>query len=340
MQDESIDVPGTRRRLLAMLACGALLGAAPGAWRTAQAAQPAAGGGRPIRLILPVGVGSGVGTITRSAGAALTRAWGQNVVIENLPGAGGIVGTSAIVREPADGHTLGMVSNNHATFPSVYKSVPFDPLRDITPISVIGSTPLLLVVNPKRLPARTVPEVIALIKARPGYYNHASSGNGTILHLAVEMFLHQAGLSARHIPYRGVGPMMTDLIGGQVDIGVLSLPSVLPQLQSGALVAVGECGARRNAVLPQLPTLREQGLPDYEVTGWFALIGPRGLPDVTAQRLYEGARSAFASDEVRAAMAAQGNEIAPMTPAQSAQFLASEARKYAQIVKAAGIEAQ
>ena len=241
--------PGRRRLLAAFGAAGALAAAHP----LSALAQTA--GGRPIRLILPVGVGSGVDTITRAAGPALSAAFGTSVVIENMPGAGGIIGTSALLREAPDGHTLGMVSNNHVTFPSVYKSVPFDSIKDITPISVVGSSPFLLVVNPQ-LEAETAQDLIKLLKAKPGVYNFASSGNGTILHLAAEMFVQQADVEARHIPYKGVGPMMTDLMSGQVHFGVLSLPSVAGVLKSGGLRAV-HGGLRKAFNDPQVKAAME-----------------------------------------------------------------------------------
>ncbi|MBU4609630.1 tripartite tricarboxylate transporter substrate binding protein [Achromobacter sp. GG226] len=295
--------------------------------------------GRPIRLILPISAGSGVDTITRAAGPALTRALGNTVVIENMPGAGGIIGTSAIVREPPDGHTLGMVSNNHVIFPSVFKSVPFDALADITPISVIGATPFVLVAHPS-LPANNATELVKLLQANPEAYNYASSGNGTTLHLAVEMFLQKAGVKARHIPYRGSGPMTADIMGNQVQFGVLSLPAVAPHIQSGALKALGLCGRARSPLMPELATLAEQGIPDYEMEGWFALIGPKGMDPAQAQRLYEATRKAFEDPETQRAMAAQGNRIAPRDPAASRAYFESEFRKYADVVKAARIEAQ
>ena len=170
-------------------------------------------GDRPIRFILPVATASGVDTITRAASPALSKALGHPIVVENQPGAGGIVGTSALVKSPPDGWTLSIVSNNHVIYPSVYKTLPFDPIADITPIAVIGETPIVLVVNPKNVPATSAQELIALLKAKPGEMNYASSGNGTILHLAAAMFLDESGTQAKHIPYKGVGPMLTDLIG-------------------------------------------------------------------------------------------------------------------------------
>ena len=196
-------------------------------------------GDRAVKFILPVATASGVDTITRAASPALSKALGHPVIVDNQPGAGGIVGTSALVKSPPDGFTLSIVSNNHVIYPSVYKSVPFDPIADITPIAVIGSTPIVIVVNPTKVPAKDVKELVALLKAKPGAYNYGSSGNGTILHLAAEMFFDEAGVKATHVPYKGVGPMLTDLIGGQVDIGALSLPSVQQHLKNGTLRAIG-----------------------------------------------------------------------------------------------------
>lgn len=294
---------------------------------------------RPIRFILPVGVGSGVDTITRAAGPALSAALGHNVVVENQPGAGGIVGTAAVVRATPDGYTLGMFSNNHVIFPSVYKSVPFDPLADISPISMVGMTPFLLVANPSKVAASDVAGLTAMLRQHPGRYNYASSGNGTILHLAAEMYLQQAGVKASHIPYKGVGPMLADIMGGQVDFGVLSLPSVQAQVKTGAIKALGACGAERMPALPDLPTLREQGLSNYEIGGWFAAAGPAGLPAAEVKRIHGGLRRAFESPEVRKAMDTQGNRILLMPPEQTVAYFRSEMEKYAAVVKAAGIEA-
>jgi tripartite-type tricarboxylate transporter receptor subunit TctC len=177
------------------------------------ALAPFAGAQTPMRVILPVSPGSGVDAIMRAASPALSKALNQPVVIENLAGAGGVTGTAVLAKAPPDGNTIGVVSNNHVINPSVFRKMPFDSLADITPISVIGATPFVLVVNPK-VPARTVQELITLLKAKPGTYNYASSGNGTVIHLAAALFVDQAGVDAHHIPYKGVGPMVTDLIGG------------------------------------------------------------------------------------------------------------------------------
>ena len=293
-----------------------------------------------VRFILPVGAGSGVDTIVRAASVALGKALGHPVVIENQPGAGGIVGTAAMIKTAPDGMTLSVVSNNHVIYPSVYKSLPFDPINDITPISVIGSTPMVLVVNPAKVAATNVKELVALLKAKPDAYNYASSGNGTILHLAAEMFLDEAQVKAKHIPYKGVGPMVADLIGGQVEMGVLALPSIQAHLKSGALRAIGVGGSARVAAAPDIPTLAEQGLGNYNLEGWFAVIGPAKLPAAEVKRIQAAVVAAYATPEVKEAMAKQGNTINPGTPEAAAQYFRSELVKYAKLVKKAGVELQ
>jgi tripartite-type tricarboxylate transporter receptor subunit TctC len=294
---------------------------------------------KPIRFILPVAPGSGVDTITRASSAALTKALGHTVIIENQPGAGGVIGTNTMVKSAPDGFTLSIVSNNHVIYPSVLKNVPFDPINDITPIAVIGSTPLVLVVNPK-VPARNSRELVALIKSKPDGINYGSSGNGTILHLAAEMFLDEAGVRAKHIPYKGVGPMVTDLMGGQVDFGVLALPSIQGQLKQGMLRAIGTSSPKRLAAAPGIPTFAEQGLPNYIVDGWFAVVGPKGLPAAEVKRVHDAFVAAFATPEVKDAMVKQGNSIAISTPEAAQAFFRSEFAKYAALVKKAGLEPQ
>jgi tripartite-type tricarboxylate transporter receptor subunit TctC len=309
-----------------------------GASAVASAAFPAfaQGADKPVRIVLPISAGSGVDAIARAASSALGKAFGQSVVIENLPGAGGITGASAVVKAVPDGSTLGMVSNNHVINPSVYKKMPFDAINDITPISVIGATPLVLVVNPK-LPAKNVKELVALVKAKPDTYNYASSGNGTIIHLAGEMFMDEAGIKARHIPYKGTGAMVTDLIAGQVEMGVVALPAVQAHIKSGALRAIGLCGAARSPAAPEIPTIAEQGLPNYSVEGWFAVIGPAKMPAAEVKRVHDAFVAAFASAEVREAMDKQGNIIKPTTPEEAARYFRSEAAKYAALVKKANV---
>jgi tripartite-type tricarboxylate transporter receptor subunit TctC len=287
-----------------------------------------------------VGAGSGVDTIMRAATPSLTKALGgQAVVIENLPGAGGLTGTSVVVRAAADGQTLGVVSNNHVVNPSVFKKMPFDAINDITPISVIGATPFVLVVNPK-VPAKNAKELQALLKAKPDAYNYASSGNGTIIHLAGAMFVDAAGVDVRHIPYKGVGPMVADIIGGQVEMGVVAVPAVQGQLKSGALRAIGVMGKTRVPSLPDVPTIAEQGFPEVDVSGWFAVIGPAKLPPAEVKRLHAAVVAAFNTPETKEAMAKQENLINPMSPEASAQFFKTEQERYARLVKKANITAE
>lgn len=325
----------TRRDTLRALGAAAFAGLGLGAFGGARAQSDA----RPIHLILPVATSSGTDTMARAAQAALAKAFGRPLFIDNQPGAGGILGTAALVKAAPDGQTLAFVSNNHVIYPSVYKSVPFDPIADITPIAVIGTTPLVVVVHPK-VPATTARELAALMKARPGEINYASSGNGTILHLAAEMFVDEVGATARHIPYKGVGPMLADLIGGQVEFGVAALPSLQAHIRSGALRAIGTGAAARLPSAPDIPTLTEQGYPGYRVEGWFGFIGPKGLPPAEVKRLNDAVAAAFATPEVRDAMARQGNTIDIGTPEAAAQFFRTERVKYARLVKKAGIELQ
>jgi tripartite-type tricarboxylate transporter receptor subunit TctC len=324
----------TRRDTLRQL--GALTLASLGATGTTVALAQS---DRTVRIVLPVATASGVDTITRAAQGALSKALGHPVIVENQPGAGGIVGTTTLVKAAPDGFTLSFVSNNHVIYPSVYKSLPFDPIADITPIAVVGSTPLIVVVNPK-VAVNNGKELVALLKSRPGEMTYASSGNGTILHLAAEMFVDEAGATARHIPYKGVGPMLTDLIGGQVQMGVAALPSVQQHLKSGALRAIGTGTAQRLAAAPDIPTMVEQGMPGYLVEGWFGFVGPKGLPAADVKRLHDAVTAAFAAPEVREAMTRQGNTINVTSTEVAGQFFRSEMVKYAKLVKKAGIELQ
>jgi tripartite-type tricarboxylate transporter receptor subunit TctC len=292
-----------------------------------------------VKFILPVSAGSGVDGIARAAGHQLGIALGTSVVIENQPGAGGVVGTQALVRAAPDGQVLGMVSNNHVIYPSVLKSVPFDPINDITPISVLGATPMVLVVNPA-LPVNNLKEFVALLKANPGKYNFASSGNGTILHLAAELFKDVTGTFSTHIPYRGFGPMVSDIVAGQVHWGVGALPAVKGQVEAGRLRALCIASPERSAAAPNIPTAVEQGFPNYLVDGWFAVVGPKGMAPDLVKRVHTATLKAFATQEVKDAMAKQGNTIHPSTPEAALAHFKTEMARYAALVKKANVVAQ
>jgi tripartite-type tricarboxylate transporter receptor subunit TctC len=295
---------------------------------------------RTVRFILPNATGSGVDAITRAAQDALGKALGATVVVDNQAGAGGIVGLQALAKSAPDGNTLSVVSNNVVILPSVYKSVPFDMPGDFTPIAVVGATPIVLVVNPQKVPARDHKEFAALLKSRPDQFTYGSGGNGTILHLTGQQYVDEVGAQARHIPYKGVGPFVTDLIGGQIDFGTLALPSVQAHIKSGALRAIGLGSGQRTPAAPEIPTIAEQGAPGYVVDAWFAVIGHKGMGAADVKRIHDAVATAFADPAVKEAMAKQGNTINVMPAEASTAYFRSEKDKYAKLVKKAGIELQ
>lgn len=323
--------PISRRNALLAAAGAAALGGLP----TLASAQSGT-----VKFILPNATGSGVDAITRAAQPALAKALNASVVVDNQPGAGGIVGLQALARSAPDGNTLAVVSNNVVIFPSVIKSLPFDMPGDFTPIAVVGATPMVLVVNPAKVPATNAREFIALLKSKPGQLNFASGGNGTILHLATELFLDEAGVTAKHIPYKGVGPMVTDMIGGQVDFGTAALPSVQAHIKSGALRPIAMLTAQRTPAAPEIPTFAEQGLPNFVVEAWFAVIGPKGMSAAAVKKAHDAVVTTFADPAVRDTMAKQGNTIAISSSEQAQTAFRRELVKYATLVKKVGLEPQ
>jgi tripartite-type tricarboxylate transporter receptor subunit TctC len=290
---------------------------------------------RPLRLIVPLAAGSTVDAVARALAPGLGRSAGHPVVVENIAGAGGIPGTAQLVRAPRDGLTLAMVSSNHAINPGLYKSIPYDSLRDITPIAVVATVPLVLVVHPS-LPVKTVRELLSHARAHPGQLNYGSAGNGSTLHLAAELLVRETGLDMRHVPYRGTGPLLNDLIGGQVQLGFVSISQVAPHLRSGALRALAVSTPRRLPVLPDLPTLDEAGVPGYGFDAWIALVGPGGLPRALADASYSAARAALASPEARTALAAQGLSLLDLGPDAAPAFFQAELAKHQKLVRQSG----
>ncbi len=320
----------TRRTALAALASSAV------AWPGLSFAQA----DRPVKFILPNATGSGVDAITRAAAPAIGKALGANVVVENQAGASGVIGLQALAKNPPDGFTLSVVSNNVVIFPSVIKNLPFDMPGDFTPIAVLGATPLVLVANPQKVAASNSRDFIAALRAKPDGYNFGSGGTGTILHLAAEMFVDEARVKARHIPYKGVGPMVTDLLGGQIDFAVLALPSVQQHIKSGALKAVGMCGDKRSAAAPEIPTFVEQGLTGYVIDAWFGVLGPKGMSAAAVKKANDALVQAFNDPAVKETMAKQGNTIAISTPEHAQRAFRSEMERFAALVKKVGIEPQ
>jgi tripartite-type tricarboxylate transporter receptor subunit TctC len=300
------------------------------------ATQAAAQNNRPVKLIVPNAAGSSVDSLARSIGNPLSKALGQSVIIENLPGAGGITGTTQLLRAPKDGSVLAMVSNNHVVNPSIYKSLPYDTMKDFTPISVIGGSPFVIVVHPS-VPAKDVKELIALAKSKPGHLNYGSSGNGTILHLAAEAFKSDAGgLDIKHIPYKGTGQLTTDLLGGQIQMAVLGVTGVAAHIKAGRMRAIGVTTKTRSALMPDVPTIAEQGLPKYEMEGWIAMIAPAGLPKDTVSKLYADTQGVLKNKDFQDSLAAQGMTAIGMAPEASAQYFKTELERYAKIVKESG----
>jgi tripartite-type tricarboxylate transporter receptor subunit TctC len=319
----------TRRGALALTCLGLAL---PASWVQAQSDKP-------LRIVVPLSAGSTVDAVARAMSNQMAKVMGHPIVIDNLPGAGGMTGTVQVVTAPKDGMTLGMISSNHVINPSIYKKVPFDTLKDITPITVIGTVPLVLVVHPT-VKANSVKELIALMKAKPGTLNLGSAGNGSTLHLAGVMFGTEAGVEIRHIPYKGTGPLTSDIVGGQVDMAFISVTAAAPHIKSGKLRALGMSTKTRSSVLPDVPTLAESGLPNYSFDAWIALVGPAGLPAPMVQKAYADTKTVLAQKDVQDALAAQGINLINNTPEQAAPFFKSELEKHARLVKQSGATAE
>lgn len=292
----------------------------------------------PLKVIIPASAGSGQDTIIRAVAPSLSKALGgRAVVVENLAGAGGITGAAALTRAAPDGNTIGMISNNHVVNPSVYPKMPFDAVKDFTPIGLMGSTPFVLVVNPAKVPAKNAKELQAFLKAKPGVYNYASSGNGTIIHLAGAMVVDALETDVVHVPYKGMGNMVTDLIAGQVEMGVIAVPVAQQHVKAGKLRAIGITSKGRVPSLPDVPTMAEQGFPKVDIAGWFAFIGPAKMSPEVTSKLHDGILRAFALPEAKEAMAKQDNVLHSLSPADTGNFMRTEVERFGQLVKKANV---
>ena len=319
----------TRRRVLASIGASALLPAGV----LAQA-------GRTIRVIVNTTPGSAVDALVRSMQQALGQALGATIVVENQPGASGLIGLQTVARAPANGSTIGFASVNLVIFPSVMKSVPFDVTTDFSPIAIVGESALVLVANAAKVPATNAKEFVALLKSKPNAFNYGSSGGGTILHLATELFLQEAGVKVNHVPYKGAAPMLTDTVSGQVDFSTASLAPALPHIKSGALRAIGVCSSTRSAIAPEIPTFQEQGMPSVVVQSWASFLGPKGMPSELVKRYYDAVVVALKDAGVRNAMAQQAMTIKIQTPEEARATIRSDFAKYAKLVKTIGFEPQ
>ena len=289
-----------------------------------------------IRFIVPNAPGSGIDTNARSLSDGLAKALGKPVAVENLPGAGGIRGIQEIVSAPKDGYTIGLTGNNIAVNPSMYKDLSYDALRDLTWISLVGTESFVLVTSPT-VPAKDVKELIALAKSQPGKLNYGSSGNGTVLHLAAELFCSEAGVKITHVPYKGGSQLMTDLLGGHMDMAFMGLSQCVQQVKAGKLRALGVSAVKRSPALPDVPALAEAGLPNYSYGGWFVLIGPANLSQAIVKRLSGAVQETVKSKETRDVFAGRGADLIGSTSEEAARFFEAELAKNTKLCKQAGV---
>ena len=292
--------------------------------------------GKPIRLICPFPPAGAVDIASRATAHELSRILGQPVAVENKPGAGGNLGGAEAARSAADGYTLFMTTSGiQAINPALYAKMPFDPNKDLAPVAALVSLNNVLVVHPS-VPARTVQDVIALAKKDPGKWTYASSGNGTSIHMSGAMFTQLTGTDILHIPYKGSGPAVTDLLAGQVNMMFDNIPSSLPHIKAGKLRALATTGAKRDPALPDLPTLAEAGVRGYESGVWFGLSVPAGTPREIIVKLNAAALQAARSPEFVKRMTDLGYNLIPSTPEQMAAMLKAELARWAPIVKSSG----
>ena len=293
---------------------------------------------RAIRLIVPFPPGGSNDIVGRMVGQQLGERLAQSVVIDNRGGAGGTIGTDMGAKAAPDGYTLLLISVAHAFNPAMYKKLPYDPEKAFAPIGMVAAGPVALTVHPS-VPAQSVKELIALVKANPGKMNYATAGIGSFQHLASELFKLQAGLDMVHIPYKGGGPAMMDTIAGQAQINMASLIQVIPHAKSGKLRLLATSGTKRSALFPDVPTVAET-VPGYDATNWWGLVAPAATPQAILARLNSELEIVLKSDETRKRVENEGAEVVRMTPAEFGRFMAEETQKWAKVVKQAGITAE
>ena len=291
---------------------------------------------KPVRLIVPYAPGGATDIIARAAAIELSKTLGQPVTVDNRPGAGGNLGSEMAAKSAPDGYTMVMsASSLHGITPFLYTKLNYDPNKDLVPVIVFASFANVLVLNPG-VKANSVKELIALARAQPGKLTCASSGSGSTIHMSCEMFKHMLGLDITHIPYKGSGPAVTDLMGGQVDMMFDNIPSAISHIRSGKLRALATTGPKRAVALPELPTIIDSGVPGYESTAWFGLAMPAGTPkEIIARMNAEGQKAAKAPEFIKR-MVDLGYEIVGGTPEQMAAMIQDEIRRWGPIVKASG----
>jgi len=314
----------------------ALLLATAATWPAATLAQSPSFPNKPVRIVVPFPPGGPLDAAGRAIAQKLSEAWGQSVVVDNRPGAGGNIGADLVAKSPPDGYTVVMGAlSTHAVNPSLYPSMPYDAVRDFVPITLVAVTPNVLVVNPA-LPVHSVAELIAYAKANPNKLSFGSGSNGSAGHLAGELFKVDTGTDVVHVPYKGAAPAMQALLAGDTQFMFDNLASSMPQVKAGKLRALAVTTAKRSGLVPELPTMAESGLAGFDISTWFGLLAPAGTPPDVIAKWNAHVVKILKSPEMRERLVAQGAEAAPTTPAEFAAFIAAEVPKYAKIVKASG----
>jgi len=293
---------------------------------------------KPVRLIIPFPPGGSNDIVGRMMAAQLTERLGTQVVVDNRGGAGGIIGTETAAKSAPDGHTLLLISVAYAFNPSLYK-LSYDPVKAFAPVATLGTGPNVLAVFPG-LPAKSVKELIALAKQKPGQLNYAAAGVGTFQHLSSELFRIMAGVDFVAVQFKGGGPATIDVIAGHTQISMGSLIQTLPYIHSGRLRALGTGGSKRAAILPEVPTIAEAGVPGYEANNWWGILAPAGTPPAIVNRLHTELSAILTSAETQKRFSAEGAEVVRMAPAEFGRFVVAETAKWARVVKEAGIRAE
>jgi tripartite-type tricarboxylate transporter receptor subunit TctC len=291
---------------------------------------------RTVRIIVPISAGGATDVFARTLAHGFTEAWGQQVIVDNRPGAGGMIGSEMVAKAAPDGYTLLMAYTSHVTNPSLWTRIPYDTLRDFAPVAMVATVPSVLIVHPS-LPVRSVRELIAFAKRRPHELDYASSGIGTSAHLAAVLFVQRTGLFLTHVPYKGGLPAVYELVGGQVPIMFGSLTTAHPHLRSGRVRALAVTSVRRASAAPQVPTMQEAGIRDYEAVGWFAMFAPAQTPGLIINKLNSEITAMLNRRDVRERFLGQGVEIAPSTPSELYDRVRTEITKWAAVIRAAGI---
>ena len=295
---------------------------------------------KPIRMIVPSAPGSGPDIMARAIGQKLSEALGQPIVIDDKPGAGGIIGSETAAKSPPDGYTLIMSNAGaHAVNASLYAKLPYDPVRDFAPVTLVSMAPNILIVHPA-LPVRNVKELIALAKAKPGEMTFGSGGTGSTAHLSGEMFKSMAGIDMVHVPFKGSPAAVIGVISGQITMGFPNIPPALPHVRSGKFKALAVTTVKRSATVPELPTIAESGLPGYEATAWFGVLAPAATPPQIIARLNAAIVKIVHSRDMQERLATEGAEAVGNTPEQFAQIIRNDIAKWAKVVKASGARAE